>query len=37
VVTKPFELTEMKEVLAHMLGLPRGWPLPEHLRASVRH
>jgi DNA-binding response OmpR family regulator len=36
-VTKPFELNEMKEVLAHMLGLPQGWPLPEHLRSSVRH
>ena len=36
-VSKPFEPTEMKEVLAQMLGLPRGWPLPEHLSSSVRH
>ena len=36
-VTKPFELTEMKEVLAHMLGLPQGWSLPEHLQPSLRH
>jgi CheY-like chemotaxis protein len=36
-VTKPFELTEMKEVLAHMLGLPQDWPPPEHLRSDVRH
>jgi CheY-like chemotaxis protein len=36
-VTKPFELTEMKEVLAHMLGLPQDWPLPEHLRSGLRH
>jgi DNA-binding response OmpR family regulator len=37
VVTKPFEPTEMKEILAQMLGLPHGWPLPEQLRSSVRH
>jgi DNA-binding response OmpR family regulator len=36
-VAKPFEPNEMKEVLAQMLGLPQGWPLPEHLRSSVRH
>ena len=36
-VIKPFETTEMKEMLSHMLGLPKGWPLPEHLRASVLH
>src|SRR5215217_4653062 len=36
-VSKPFEPTEMKEVLAQMLGLPRGWPLPKHLSSSVRH
>ena len=36
-VAKPFEPNEMKEVLAHMLGLPSGWPLPEHLRPSARH
>jgi CheY-like chemotaxis protein len=36
-VTKPFEPNEMKEIVAHMLGLPQGWPLPEHLRYSVRH
>jgi DNA-binding response OmpR family regulator len=36
-VTKPFEPNEMKEVLAQMLGLPRGWPPPEHLSSSVRH
>jgi len=34
-VTKPFEPNEMKEVLA--LGLPQGWPLPDHLSSSVRH
>jgi DNA-binding response OmpR family regulator len=36
-ITKPFEVTEMKQVLAHMLGLPHDWPQPEHLRSSVRH
>jgi DNA-binding response OmpR family regulator len=36
-LAKPFEPTEMKEVLAAMLGLPQGWPLPEHLRSNVRH
>jgi CheY-like chemotaxis protein len=36
-VAKPFEPTEMKEVLAQMLGLPQDWPLPEHLSSSVRH
>jgi CheY-like chemotaxis protein len=36
-VAKPFEPNEMKEVLAHMLGLPSGWPLAEHLRSSARH
>jgi len=36
-IAKPFELTEMKEVLAHMLGLPQGWSLPEHLQPSLRH
>jgi DNA-binding response OmpR family regulator len=36
-VTKPFEPTEMKEVLAHMLGLPHGWSLPEDLGSSIRH
>ena len=36
-VSKPFEPTEMKEVLAHMLGLPQEWPLPEHLQSSIRH
>src|SRR4030095_15229271 len=36
-VTKPFEPNEMKEVLAHMLGLPQDWPPPEHLPSSVRH
>jgi DNA-binding response OmpR family regulator len=36
-VAKPFEPTEMKEVLAHMLGLPQGWSQPEHLQSSVRH
>ena len=35
--TKPFELTEMKEALAHMLGLPQGWSQPEPLQSSVRH
>ena len=36
-VTKPFEPTEIKEVLAHILGLPQDWPPPEHLPSSVRH
>ena len=36
-IAKPFEPTEMKEVLAQMLGLPQDWPLPEHLSSSVRH
>ena len=34
---KPFEPNEMKEVVADMLGLSEGWPLPEHLRSIVRH
>jgi CheY-like chemotaxis protein len=37
VITKPFEPNEMKEVLAHMLDLPQGSSLPEHLPSSVRH
>ena len=36
-VAKPFEPNEMKEVLAHMLRLPSGWPLPKHFRPSARH
>ena len=36
-VAKPFEPTEMKEVLAHMLGLSQDWPLPKHFSSSVRH
>lgn len=36
VITKPFEPTEMKEVLADMLGLPQGWPRPQH-PSSLRH
>ena len=36
-VTKPFEPNEMQDVLAQMLGLPQGWPLPDHLSSSVRH
>jgi response regulator RpfG family c-di-GMP phosphodiesterase len=36
-VTKPVEPNEMKEVLAHMLDLPQGFLLPEHLRSSVRY
>ena len=36
-IGKPFEPTEMKEVLAHMLGLPLEWPPPEHLRSCIRH
>ena len=36
-VSKPFEPTEMKEVLAHMLGLPGGGPPATHLRPGVRH
>ena len=35
-VAKPFEPTEMNEVLAHILGLPQDWPLPERLAFSVR-
>ena len=35
-VAKPFEPNDLKEILAHMLGRPQGWP-PEHLRSSVRH
>ena len=35
-VEKPFESNEMKEILAHMLGLTQGTPLAEHL-AHVRH
>ena len=35
-VTKPFEPTEMKEVLSDMLGLPQDWPLPQH-HSSLRH
>ena len=34
---KPFEPDEMKEALADMLDLPQDWPLPDHLRSSVRH
>jgi DNA-binding response OmpR family regulator len=36
-VTKPFEVTEMKEIVAEMLGLPHDWPLSEDPRSSVRH
>jgi CheY-like chemotaxis protein len=36
-VTKPFELNEMKEALAHMLGLSQDLPLTEHLPSGVRH
>ena len=36
-VSKPFDATEMKEVVAQMLGLSHGWSLPEHLRSTVRH
>ena len=36
-VAKPFEPNEMNEILAHMLGLPQGWPLPEPGRSSTRH
>jgi DNA-binding response OmpR family regulator len=36
-VAKPFEPTEMKEVLAHVLGLPQDWPPSEHLPSSIRH
>ena len=35
-VTKPFEPTEMKAVLADMLGLSQGWPLPQQ-HSSLRH
>lgn len=35
-VTKPFEPTEMKEVLADMLGLPQAWPSSDQ-PPSVRH
>ena len=37
VVTKPFEPTEMKEVLADMLGLQLVWRRTEHPGSSVRH
>ena len=36
-ITKPFEPTEMKEVLAHMLGLPEGLQLPEQRPSSRLH
>lgn len=36
-VTKPFEPNEMKEIVAHMLGLQQDWPLPEHPQSSIRH
>ena len=36
-ITKPFEPTEMKEVLAHMLGLPQEGTLPGHPQSSLRH
>jgi len=36
-IAKPFEPTEMKEVLAHMLGLSQDWPLSKHFSSSVRH
>jgi CheY-like chemotaxis protein len=36
-IAKPFEPNEMKEILVRMLGLPQGWPIPQHLRSSVRH
>src|SRR4030095_1405672 len=36
-VAKPFEPTEMKEALAHMLGLSQDLPLTEHLPSGVRH
>ena len=36
-VAKPFEPNEMKEILAHMLGLPQSLPRPEHRRSNARH
>ena len=36
-VAKPFEPNEMKEALADMLGLARGWPAPADLRFDIRH
>ena len=36
-VTKPFEPTEMKEVLADMLGMPQAWRSSDRLPPSVRH
>jgi DNA-binding response OmpR family regulator len=36
-IGKPFEPNEMKKALADMLDLPQDWPLPDHLRLSVRH
>jgi response regulator RpfG family c-di-GMP phosphodiesterase len=36
-VAKPFEPNEMKEVLAHMLGLPQDSLLPEHPSFNVLH
>jgi CheY-like chemotaxis protein len=36
-VTKPFEPTEMREVLAYMLGLPEGLQLPEQRPSSRLH
>ncbi|SEP24174.1 CheY chemotaxis protein or a CheY-like REC (receiver) domain [Rhodospirillales bacterium URHD0017] len=37
-VTKPFEPTEMKEVLAHMLAMAQGGAASEqHLQANLRH
>ena len=37
-ITKPFEPTEMKEVLAHTLDLAQGGPTPDqHLPFDFRH
>jgi len=35
-IAKPFEPNEMKEALAHMLGLPQEGPLPEDFGPSVK-
>ena len=36
-IAKPFEPTEMKEILEHMLGLTHGWQAPVHLQPDLRH
>jgi DNA-binding response OmpR family regulator len=36
-ITKPFEPNEMREIVAHMLGLPEDWSPPEQLSPGIRH